>query len=60
MIEGEDSLDEARAIISPVETPIKAPLDIAKSVQMKAKIMLKYGDRGAKISESVDGKKRRA
>ena len=57
MIEGEDSLDEARAIISPVETPIKAPLDIAKSVQMKVKIMLKYGDRGAKISESVDGKR---
>src|SRR5208283_1595175 len=56
MIEGEDSLDEAKAIISPVETPIKAPLDIAKSVQMKVKIMLKYGDKGAKISESADGK----
>jgi hypothetical protein len=56
MIEGEDSLDEAKAIISPVETPIKAPLDIAKSLQMKVRIMLKYGDKGAKISESVDGK----
>jgi hypothetical protein len=56
MIEGEDSLDEARAVPSPVEVPLKAPLDIVRSVQMKAKMMLKYGDKGAKISESVDGK----
>lgn len=56
MIEGEDSLDEARAVPSPVEIPIKAPLDIVKSVQMKAKMMLKFGDKGAKITENVDGK----
>jgi hypothetical protein len=56
MIEGEDSLDEARGVASPVEVPIKAPMDIVKSVQMKAKIMLKFGDKGSKIVEQLDGK----
>lgn len=56
MIEGDERLDEARAGSSPVEMPIKAPLDIVKSVQMKAKIMLKYGDKGNKVVELVDGK----
>ncbi len=56
MIEGDERLDEARAGSSPVEMPIKAPLDIVKSVQMKAKIMLKFGDKGNKVIELVDGK----
>lgn len=56
MIEDEERLDEARAVPSPVEMPIKAPLDIVKSVQMKAKIMLKYGDKGNKVIELIDGK----
>ena len=56
MIEDDDRLDEARGIISPVELPIKAPLDIVKSVQMKAKIMLKFGDKGSKVLELIDGK----
>jgi hypothetical protein len=56
MIEGDDRLDEARAVPSPVELPIKAPLDIVKSVQMKAKVMLKFGDKGNKVLELVDGK----
>jgi predicted transcriptional regulator len=56
MIEGEDSLDEARGVPSPVEVPIKAPMDIVKSVQSKAKIMLKYGDKGSKLMEQLDGK----
>jgi len=56
MIEGEESLDEARGVSSPVEVPIRAPMDIVKSVQMKAKIMLKYGDKGSKLVEQLDGK----
>ncbi|VVC03489.1 Uncharacterised protein [Candidatus Bilamarchaeum dharawalense] len=48
--------DEAQAIPSPVEIPIKAPLDIIKSVQGKAKLLLKYGDKGTKISEQLNGK----
>lgn len=56
MIEGDERLDEAKVGSSPVEMPIKAPLDIVKSVQMKAKIMLKYGDKGNKVLELVDGK----
>ncbi|MFH0885342.1 MAG: hypothetical protein V1861_06550 [Candidatus Micrarchaeota archaeon] len=56
MIEGEESLDEARGVSSPVEVPIKAPMDIVKSVQTKAKIMLKYGDKGSKLMEQLDGK----
>lgn len=56
MIEGDESLDEARGVSSPVEVPIKAPMDIVKSVQTKAKIMLKYGDKGSKLMEQLDGK----
>ncbi len=52
----ERKLEEAKAVPSPVELPIKAPLDIVKSVQMKAKIMLKYGDKGNKLLELIDGK----
>ncbi len=50
------NLDGARGISSPVELPIKAPLDIVKSVQMKAKVMLKFGDKGNKIIELINGK----
>ncbi len=56
LTEGEESLDEARGVQSPVEIPIKAPMDIVKSVQTKAKIMLKYGDKGGKLLEQLDGK----
>jgi hypothetical protein len=57
MIEGEESLDEARAVPSPVETPLKAPLDIVKSVQLKAKIMLKFpNNKGGKVFDQIDGK----
>jgi hypothetical protein len=56
MIEDDERLDEAKAGSSPVEMPIKAPLDIVKSVQMKAKIMLKFGDKGNKVIELIDGK----
>ncbi len=56
MIEGDESLDEARAVPSPIELPIKAPLDIVKSVQMKAKIMLKFSNKGTKILVLMDGK----
>jgi hypothetical protein len=57
MIEGEDSLDEARAVPSPVEMPIKAPLDFVKGVQLKAKLMLKFKEnKGSKVFEMIDGK----
>lgn len=56
LTEREEQLDEARAVPSPVEMPIKAPLDLVKSVQLKAKLMLKYGDKGSRVMESVDGK----
>jgi hypothetical protein len=56
MLAGEEELEEARAVPSPVEAPMKAPMDIVKSVQTKAKLMLKYGDRGSKLLEQIDGK----
>lgn len=56
MIEEEAKLGEAGGVPSPVGVPIKAPLDIVKSVQMKAKTMLKFGDKGGKILELMDGK----
>lgn len=48
--------DEAQAITSPIEISIKAPLDIIKSVQSKARVLLKYGDKGSKVFEHIDGK----
>ncbi|MFH1785835.1 MAG: hypothetical protein ABH842_05385 [Candidatus Micrarchaeota archaeon] len=48
--------DDAQSIPSPIEIPMKAPLDIIKSVQAKAKILLKYGESGTKILEKLDGK----
>ncbi|MEW6036146.1 MAG: hypothetical protein AB1529_06025 [Candidatus Micrarchaeota archaeon] len=57
LTEGEESLDEARAVPSPVETPIKAPIDIVKSVQLKARLMLKFPqNRGGKVLDQIDGK----
>ena len=56
MTDSDESLDEARAVPSPVEIPIKAPMDIVKSVQMKARIMLKFGDKGSKVFEMSNGK----
>lgn len=56
MIEGEESVEGVGPVPSPVEIPIKAPMDLVKSVQMKAKIMLKYGDKGGKIYDRMNGK----
>ncbi|MFN7991864.1 MAG: hypothetical protein U0R44_06955 [Candidatus Micrarchaeia archaeon] len=57
MIEGDESLDEARAVPSPVELPIKAPMDLVKGVQMKAKLMLKFKEnKGGRVMDSIDGK----
>ncbi len=56
MIEGEEMAEGAGPVPSPLETPIKAPLDFVKSMQMKAKIMLKYGEKGGKILDRMDGK----
>jgi hypothetical protein len=56
MIEREESLEGARGVPSPLVVPVKAPMDFVKSVQMKAKIMLKLGSKGSKVMEQVDGK----
>lgn len=55
MIEGEKA-EETGPVPSPLEIPMRAPVDIVKSVQMKAKVMLKYGDRGSRIFSQIDGK----
>lgn len=40
----------------PVETPIKTPGDIVQSLYLRTGILMKFGDRGGKILELVDGK----
>jgi hypothetical protein len=55
MIEG-DQPEEAGPVPSPLEIPMKAPSDIVKGVQMKARVMLKYGDRGSRLFSLIDGK----
>lgn len=56
MLEAEEAVEEGGPVPSPLEQPMKAPLDIVKTVQMKARIMLKYGDKGGRILEQIDGK----
>lgn len=55
MIEGEKA-EETGPVPSPVEIPVRAPMDIVKSVQMKANVMLKFGDKGSRVLAQVDGK----
>ncbi|MEK6982333.1 MAG: hypothetical protein AABX38_05355 [Candidatus Micrarchaeota archaeon] len=54
--EGAES-DSISKDISPVEVPIKTSTDIIKSVKLKAKVVLKFGDKGSKIIDEADGKK---
>ncbi len=56
MVEGEEANETAGPVPSPLEIPIKAPTNLVKSVQSKAKVMLKFGDKGSKVLELVDGK----
>ncbi len=55
MIESDEELKDARGVASPLEMPIKVPLDIIKSIQMKAKTMLKFGNEGSKVLELING-----
>ncbi len=55
MIEGEKA-EETGSVPSPLEIPMKAPVDLVKGLQLKAKVMLKYGDRGSRIFSQIDGK----
>jgi transcription initiation factor IIE alpha subunit len=58
MIEGEEDAEKAAVKdTSPVLLPAKAPVAITKSVQMRAKTMLRYGDAGDKMLAATDGKK---
>jgi hypothetical protein len=42
--------------VSPVIVPIKAPSNIIKDVQLKAKIILKFGEKGKNVYDAIDGK----
>lgn len=53
---GEEAVPEMVTIPSPVEVPVRAPMDIVKSVQMKAKILLKFKE-GGRVFEEIDGRK---
>jgi len=53
---GEEEVPEMITIPSPVEIPVRAPLDIVRSVQMKAKILLKFKE-GGRVFEEIDGRK---
>ena len=46
--------DEAK-VLSPVEVPARVSIDIVKSVQLKAKTLLKFGDSGGKVYEQING-----
>ncbi len=40
-----------------IDIPKKLPLDIVRSVQLKAKIMFEFSDKGSRVFEAIDGKK---
>ena len=43
--------------MSTIDVPVVLPLDIVKSVQLKAKIMLEFGNRGSSLFEAMNGKR---
>jgi len=54
-----DRMGESKEVTipNPIEVPTVVSGDIIKSVQMKAKVMLKYRDEGKKVFDSIDGKR---
>jgi hypothetical protein len=41
---------------SPIEVPMRAPLNMVETLYTKSKILLKFGDKGGKVFESINGK----
>ncbi|MFA6531232.1 MAG: hypothetical protein WCT31_05860, partial [Candidatus Micrarchaeia archaeon] len=42
---------------NPIEVPIKTPLNMVESLYLRTKTLLKYGENGGKILESINGRR---
>lgn len=42
---------------NPIEVPIKTPLNMVESLYLRTKTLLKFGENGGKILESINGKR---
>ncbi len=40
-----------------IDIPIKSNVDIVRTIKIKADVLLKFGDRGTRVFESIDGKR---
>jgi len=41
---------------NPIEVPVRAPLNMVETLYTKSKILLKFGDKGGRVFESINGK----
>lgn len=59
IIDEKTALDkgEMREAGSQIEVPVRIGTDIVKSIQIKAKMQLKFGKDGARVLDKIDGKK---
>ncbi len=53
---GAEDLKNVKTDSSPIEIPTRASLDLVKEISVKARFILKFGDKGGKILEQIDGK----
>ncbi len=56
ILEEEEKL-EVVTIASPIEIPELVEKDLIKTIKMKTQLLLKFGDKGKKLLDKIDGKK---
>ncbi len=56
-MEKEGMPKETVTIPNPVELPVRLPLDVIKSVQVNANVLLKFKDEGKRVLGAVDGER---
>jgi len=49
--------EEAEGELIAVRVPMKVPVDLVKGIRIKARVILKYSDKGTKLLDKIDGKK---
>lgn len=57
MIDESETPEKEFMIKNPIEVPIRSPLNVVESLYLRTKTLMKFGDKGGKALEEIDGKK---